>query len=175
LRRSEEHPHSLRGCRDSEIQALSPPRVPLVFQGPGAPVCHSKGAPVISRCTCNFHGRIGRYRGAPAVSSAPGSTHQVHLSVADIDSLMNGGGAGVCWCAFWRSRPGHPGSSAWCSSAGGGAGPGASLINKWTIKALHIGVMAVLRNTKHGNGTQPPTNQLAPYQPVSYLNAKCVS
>jgi hypothetical protein len=28
---------------------------------------HSKGAPVISRCTCNFHGRTGRYRGAPAV------------------------------------------------------------------------------------------------------------
>ena len=27
----------------------------------------SPGAPGISRCTCNFHGRTGRYRGAPAV------------------------------------------------------------------------------------------------------------
>jgi hypothetical protein len=94
LRRREEHPHSLRGCRDPETQALPPPMVPLVFQGcacryrnppavhrcalgmAGAPcfkcadarcTWHSKGAPGISRCTCNFHGRTGRYRGAPAV------------------------------------------------------------------------------------------------------------
>jgi hypothetical protein len=33
LRRREEHPYSLSGCRDPEIQALPPPRVPLVFQG----------------------------------------------------------------------------------------------------------------------------------------------
>jgi hypothetical protein len=93
LRRREEHPHSLGGCRDSEIQAMSPPRVPLVFQGcawcyrnpPAFRRCpcfkhadarctwHSKGAPGISMCTCNFHGRTGRYRGAPACLQSTGA------------------------------------------------------------------------------------------------------
>jgi hypothetical protein len=40
---------------------------------------HSKGAPGISRCSCNFHGRTGRYRGAPAVHGCTLWEWQVRL------------------------------------------------------------------------------------------------
>jgi hypothetical protein len=95
LRRREEHPaltEGLQRFRDpgpaSAQGAPGIPRMRLVLSkstcGPqvrlgkmaGAPyfkyadarcTWYSKGAPGISMCTCNVHGRTGRYRGAPAV------------------------------------------------------------------------------------------------------------
>jgi hypothetical protein len=80
-RREGEHPHSLSGCGDPEIQALPPPRVPLVFKGcawrisksiccgpqvhPGDGRCalfQISGCQVhlgISRCTCESPGAPG--------------------------------------------------------------------------------------------------------------------
>ena len=53
LRRREEHPHSLRGCRDPETQALPPPMVPLVFQGCA---CRYRNPPAVHRCALGMVG-----------------------------------------------------------------------------------------------------------------------
>jgi hypothetical protein len=126
LRRREEHPHSLSGCGDPESQALPPPRAPLVFKGcawryrspsvvhrcalgmAGAPcfkyadvrcTWHSKGAPGISRCTCNFHGcgpRVHPGNGRCALFQISGC--QVHLGISRCTWESPGAPPGISKC-----------------------------------------------------------------------------
>jgi hypothetical protein len=71
LQRREEHPHSLRGCRDPEIQALSPPRVRLVFQG--CAWCY-RNPPAVHRCALGMAGapcfKYAEMTGEPGIPRA---------------------------------------------------------------------------------------------------------